>query len=58
MAASLVMEAGVIAARMDGSWVTGVAFKILEIVCRALLRMTSTFFTWFYNSKQGKVLRS
>ena len=43
VAASLLMEAGAIPARM-GSWFTGVACRVPEIVRRALLRMISSFF--------------
>ena len=45
MAASLLMEAGAIPVKM-GSWFTGVAFRVLEIVHRSLLKVTSSFLTW------------
>ena len=44
MAASLLLDAGAIPARM-GSWFTGVACRVPEIVCMALLRVTSSFLT-------------
>ena len=43
MAASLLMKAGVIPARM-GCWFTGVARRVPGIILRALLRVTSSFF--------------
>ena len=52
MAASLLMEAGMIPARM-GSWFTGVTCRVPEIVCRALLRVKSSFGHGDYDSKLG-----
>ena len=43
MAASLLIEAGAIAARM-GNWFTGLACRMPEIVHRALLMVTFSFF--------------
>ena len=45
MAASLLIDAGAIPARM-GSCFNGVACRIPERACRALLRVTSSFLTW------------
>ena len=45
MIESLLMETGTIPARM-GSWFTGVVCTVPEIVCRTLLRVTSSFLTW------------